>query len=127
MTCALALLASGDSLLVERAHKDSYWGDGGDGSGQNRLGQLLMQVRTELGAQAGSSANHLILQWLFDSGQIDLSRAAMLTSIPPAHIRPVKWDRVEGMLLGLAIGDALGNTSESTLPAERLGRLWSDS
>ena len=32
----------------------------------------------------------------------------------------VQWDRVEGMLLGLAIGDALGNTSESMPPAERV-------
>ncbi len=29
------------------------------------------------------------------------------------------WDRVDGMLLGLAIGDALGNTTEGMLPAKR--------
>ena len=29
------------------------------------------------------------------------------------------FDRVEGMLLGLAIGDALGNTSESKTPSHR--------
>ena len=29
------------------------------------------------------------------------------------------FDRIEGMLLGLAIGDALGNTSESINPDER--------
>jgi predicted NAD-dependent protein-ADP-ribosyltransferase YbiA (DUF1768 family) len=27
---------------------DSYWGDGGDGSGRNMLGQVLMRVREEL-------------------------------------------------------------------------------
>jgi ADP-ribosyl-[dinitrogen reductase] hydrolase len=32
-------------------------------------------------------------------------------------------DRVRGMLLGLAIGDALGNTSESMTPARRRGLL----
>jgi GTP cyclohydrolase II len=42
------LLASGDRLLVEHTANDRYWGDGGDGAGANRLGALLMQVRTEL-------------------------------------------------------------------------------
>jgi ADP-ribosylglycohydrolase len=32
---------------------------------------------------------------------------------------PVAPDRIRGMLLGLAIGDALGNTSEGLTPAER--------
>jgi ribA/ribD-fused uncharacterized protein len=45
------LLGTGDALLVEHTANDSYWGDGGDGSGKNRLGHLLMQVRDEL--QAG--------------------------------------------------------------------------
>jgi ribA/ribD-fused uncharacterized protein len=44
------LLGTGDALLVEHTARDSYWGDGGDGSGKNRLGQLLMQVREELRA-----------------------------------------------------------------------------
>ena len=42
------LLGTGEALLVEHTTNDSYWGDGGDGSGKNRLGQLLMQVREEL-------------------------------------------------------------------------------
>ena len=42
------LLGTGDALLVEHTTNDSYWGDGGDGSGKNRLGQLLMKVREEL-------------------------------------------------------------------------------
>jgi N-glycosidase YbiA len=44
------LLGTGDAKLVEHTANDSYWGDGGDGSGKNRLGQLLMQVREELRA-----------------------------------------------------------------------------
>ncbi len=36
-----------------------------------------------------------------------------------ARIRRLVGDRVRGMLLGLAIGDALGNTSEGMTPAER--------
>ena len=42
-----ALLKTGDALLVEHTENDRYWGDGGDGSGKNMLGQILMQVRDE--------------------------------------------------------------------------------
>jgi ribA/ribD-fused uncharacterized protein len=42
------LLSTGDSKLVEHTEKDRYWGDGGDGSGKDRLGQLLMELRAQL-------------------------------------------------------------------------------
>lgn len=42
------LLATGDAKIVEHTENDSYWGDGGDGSGKNTLGQILMRVRQEL-------------------------------------------------------------------------------
>ncbi len=42
------LLGTGEQKLVEHTSRDFYWGDGGDGSGQNKLGELLMQVRDEL-------------------------------------------------------------------------------
>lgn len=42
------LIGTGDALLVEHTENDSYWGDGGDGSGKNMLGQILMSVRDEL-------------------------------------------------------------------------------
>jgi ribA/ribD-fused uncharacterized protein len=45
---AVLLLGTGDAVLVEHSHRDNYWGDGGDGSGQNRLGRILMTLRTEL-------------------------------------------------------------------------------
>ena len=45
------LLATGGSVLVEHTANDAYWGDGGDGSGKNRLGQILMRVRGELREQ----------------------------------------------------------------------------
>lgn len=45
------LLGTGDAVLVEHTANDSYWGDGGDGSGKNRLGHLLMQLRDELRAE----------------------------------------------------------------------------
>ena len=42
------LLGTGDAKLVEHTENDAYWGDGGDGSGKNRLGRILMRVRDEL-------------------------------------------------------------------------------
>jgi N-glycosidase YbiA len=42
------LLATGQAPLVEHTRNDRYWADGGDGTGRNRLGELLMQVREEL-------------------------------------------------------------------------------
>lgn len=42
------LLATKNRLLVEHTAHDAYWGDAGDGSGLNRLGHLLMQVRADL-------------------------------------------------------------------------------
>lgn len=38
--------------LVEHTGNDRYWGDGGDGTGRNMLGQLLEEVRTHLGSGA---------------------------------------------------------------------------
>ncbi len=45
------LLGTGDALLVEHTGNDDFWGDGGDGSGRNMLGQILMQVRAQLRAR----------------------------------------------------------------------------
>lgn len=42
------LLATGDAKIVEHTDNDDYWGDGGDGSGKNMLGQILMGVREAL-------------------------------------------------------------------------------
>jgi N-glycosidase YbiA len=42
------LLDTGDAELVEHTTRDKFWADAGDGSGQNWLGKLLMEVRSEL-------------------------------------------------------------------------------
>ena len=42
------LLDTGDAVLVEHTTNDNYWADGGDGSGKNRLGLLLMELREQL-------------------------------------------------------------------------------
>jgi diaminohydroxyphosphoribosylaminopyrimidine deaminase/5-amino-6-(5-phosphoribosylamino)uracil reductase len=43
----------GGAVLVESSPHDRYWGQGYDGTGQNHLGLLLMQVRQELLEQQG--------------------------------------------------------------------------
>ena len=45
---AKLLMGTGDALLVEHTERDSYWGDGGNGTGKNKLGEILMIVRKEL-------------------------------------------------------------------------------
>jgi len=42
------LLGTGDRPLIEDAASDAYWGCGKSGTGLNRLGVLLMEVRAEL-------------------------------------------------------------------------------
>ncbi|MDV5354792.1 NADAR family protein [Enterobacter asburiae] len=42
------LLATNDLTLVEHTKNDNYWADGGDGSGKNMLGKILMEVRDML-------------------------------------------------------------------------------
>ena len=42
------LIGTGKRTLVERSPYDTFWGDGGNGSGKNQLGKLLMEVREEL-------------------------------------------------------------------------------
>jgi N-glycosidase YbiA len=42
------LKSTGTARLVEHTINDNNWGDGGDGSGENRLGQLLEEIRATL-------------------------------------------------------------------------------
>ncbi|MGF1505630.1 MAG: NADAR family protein [Anaerolineae bacterium] len=45
------LLATGDEVLVENAPGDAYWGCGKDGTGLNRLVEILIETRAILRAQ----------------------------------------------------------------------------
>jgi ADP-ribosylglycohydrolase len=63
-----------------------------------------------------TSRNRAILDQLWAQGGIDLERSPLFDISP---VGAVDFDRVEGMLLGLAIGNALGESSEGLLPEER--------
>ncbi len=39
------LLSTAGNSLVEHTDNDNYWGDAGDGSGLNRLGDFLVELR----------------------------------------------------------------------------------
>lgn len=41
------LLSTSDAKIVEHTENDSYWGDGGNGSGKNMLGRILVEVREQ--------------------------------------------------------------------------------
>ena len=65
------------------------------------------------------TTNAALLDQLFATGTIDLHRGALFDEAPAPMPASCDWDRVDGMLLGLAIGDALGNSTEGMLPARR--------
>ncbi|MBU1747120.1 MAG: ADP-ribosylglycohydrolase family protein [Chloroflexi bacterium] len=64
------------------------------------------------------SSQETLDQFLQD-GTIHLQPGPLLTAAPPPLADSFTFDRIAGMLLGLAIGDSLGNTTEGLLPTER--------
>jgi ribA/ribD-fused uncharacterized protein len=42
------LISTGNAKIIEHTQNDDYWADGGDGSGKNMLGKLLMELRETL-------------------------------------------------------------------------------
>lgn len=118
---AAQMLATGRTPIAEHVKADPYWDDQLDGSGQNRLGEILMQIRAELAAEEqalGRSANRAIFEWLMQTGKVKAQRGPVFDTTPARHTG-LRWPRVEGMMVGLAIGDALGKGSESKRPAVR--------
>jgi ADP-ribosylglycohydrolase len=63
--------------------------------------------------------NRALIVDLLCKGRIRMEDAPFLQTRPCPLPSGFDFDRVEGMLLGLAIGDALGNTTESDRPAAR--------
>jgi len=66
-----------------------------------------------------TTTNRDLLERLFCNRGIQLVPGALFDSVPPTLGPEFDFSKVEGMMLGLAIGDALGNTSEGQLPSVR--------
>ena len=74
-------------------------------------------------SRAGTMAtNPQVLDRLFREGAIDLERSSLFEQSAVPKTAGFDFDRVAGMLLGIAIGDALGVTTESQLPQTRRRR-----
>jgi hypothetical protein len=56
-----ALFSTGSYNIVEHTQNDAYWGDGGNGHGKNRLGELLVQVREELKVRYEDEAKNVLM------------------------------------------------------------------
>ena len=57
------LLGTGQRYLIEHSPYDNFWGNGGDDSGQNHLGLLLMEIRSllhELGRRQTSFSENVV-------------------------------------------------------------------
>jgi ADP-ribosylglycohydrolase len=66
--------------------------------------------------------NTNLLKHLLANSTIRLKDSELLYHPPPSLPDSFRFEKIEGMLLGLAIGDALGAPSEGKLPAERRER-----
>jgi len=64
-------------------------------------------------------ANDHKLHTLCVAEEIQLHRGSVFDCTLEAKSPNFDFDKVEGMLLGLAIGDALGITTEAMLPSDR--------
>jgi len=72
-----------------------------------------------IGHVGGYGTSDRQLEDLFREGKIRIKRGNLFDHAMPAKTQMLDFDRVAGMLLGIAIGDALGITTESMLPAAR--------
>jgi ADP-ribosyl-[dinitrogen reductase] hydrolase len=80
----------------------------------------LHPARVGMGGKV--SANREFLEHLFATQGIAVQRGALFSRAPGPMPQAWDFERAAGMMLGLAIGDALGNTSESQSPADRRAR-----
>ena len=64
-----------------------------------------------------------LLNYLFSENRIKCKKTGIFSKDPAPLPKDFDFDRIEGMLLGLAIGDSLGNTTESLLPEDRRDRF----
>jgi ADP-ribosylglycohydrolase len=86
-----------------------------------------MKARPEVRAPEGREPDAADLAALFEhmvaAATIELRRSPLFDSEPAPLPASFEFERVEGMMLGLAIGDALGRPSEARKPSERRAKF----
>jgi hypothetical protein len=63
--------------------------------------------------------NRETFEELFQTNGIDIRRSGLFDLDPAPLPRDFDFDRIEGMMLGLTVGDALGITTEVMIPRDR--------
>lgn len=81
------------------------------------------EVRAPEGREPDAEALRALLEQLFAAQAIELRRSPLFDAAPEPLPDAFAFERVEGMLLGLAIGDALGRPSEARTPAKRRAKF----
>ena len=56
---------------------------------------------------------------LFEGSKIDIKKSELFDKSPEPSYGTLDFDRIDGMMLALAIGDSLGATTEGRLPEAR--------
>ena len=64
-----------------------------------------------------------IINLAFKNEKINLKRGDLFDTSPDPMLDNFHFTRIEGMMLGLAIGDSLGKPTEGMLPENRRTRL----
>jgi N-glycosidase YbiA len=139
------LLSTGDSTIVEASPHDWYWGCGDDGTGKNRLGVLLMEVRDWLreedASEAANSACKERKAKREEQERRKTSSVSSASSVPhPTSIQPAAsiaeksyisiefkalsssgHDISNGMSVGLKCGAIIGHFGHGVIPSFSIG------
>eukprot|EP01088_Endostelium_zonatum_P015550 TRINITY_DN3870_c0_g1_i1.p1 TRINITY_DN3870_c0_g1~~TRINITY_DN3870_c0_g1_i1.p1 ORF type:complete len:308 (-),score=72.12 TRINITY_DN3870_c0_g1_i1:77-1000(-) len=64
------LLQTGSRPIVKKTNSDYYWGAGASGSGENKFGQILMQIREEIRSaeREGKTVEVQLIEWDANTG-----------------------------------------------------------
>jgi ribA/ribD-fused uncharacterized protein len=57
------LLSTSGAILIEHTENDFYWADGGDGTGKNMLGLILMEIREKVIYMLQSGNYEMLPPW----------------------------------------------------------------
>ena len=80
------LMSTKGSKLVEHTRNDKYWGDGGDGSGKNMLGKLLMLLRDVLEKVDLKTERSKINEIMREKGENPLRSMIAPTNVPGEYV-----------------------------------------